>query len=115
VLRNHGIDARHEIRLDARIHVLNSTATRHDLDSTARLYLGVETIHYEDVAGKGSKQPPFNQVPVERAGEYGPKTRRVAAPAPGAAATRKAAKFRNCTRRPSNRWPVLPDMEHSAS
>jgi DNA polymerase-1 len=50
--------------------VLNSTATRHDLDSTARHYLGVETIHYEDVAGKGAKQIPFDQVPVERAAEY---------------------------------------------
>jgi DNA polymerase-1 len=51
-------------------YVLNSTATRHDLDSVARLYLGVETIRYEDVAGKGAKQIPFEQVPVERAAEY---------------------------------------------
>ena len=29
-------------------YVLNSVATRHDMDSTARHYLGVETIHYED-------------------------------------------------------------------
>ena len=51
-------------------YVLNSTATRHDLDSTAQHYLGVATIHYEDVAGKGAKQMPFNEVPVETAGEY---------------------------------------------
>ena len=71
VLRNHGIELR-GMRYDSMLesYVLNSTATRHDLDSTARHYLGVETIHYEDVAGKGSKQLPFSEVPVERAAEY---------------------------------------------
>jgi DNA polymerase-1 len=51
-------------------YVLNSTATRHDLDSTALRYLGIETIHYEDVAGKGAKQLTFDQVPLEQAAEY---------------------------------------------
>ena len=51
-------------------YVLNSTATRHDMDSCAKLYLGVDTIKYEDVAGKGAKQLTFNQVPVDRAAEY---------------------------------------------
>ena len=51
-------------------YVLNSTATRHDMDSCAKLYLGIDTIKYEDVAGKGAKQLTFNQVPVERAAEY---------------------------------------------
>ncbi|MEM6999104.1 MAG: DNA polymerase I, partial [Pseudomonadota bacterium] len=36
----------------------------------ARKYLGVETIHYEDVAGKGAKQIGFNEVPIETAGPY---------------------------------------------
>jgi len=71
VLRNHGIELR-GMRYDSMLesYVLNSTATRHDLDSVARHYLGVETIHYEDVAGKGAKQIGFEQVPVERAAEY---------------------------------------------
>ncbi len=71
VLRNHGIELR-GIRFDSMLesYVLNSTATRHDLDSTAQFYLGVETIHYEDVAGKGAKQLAFNDVPIEAAGEY---------------------------------------------
>jgi DNA polymerase-1 len=71
VLRNHDIEMR-GMRYDSMLesYVLNSTATRHDLDSVARHYLGVETIHYEDVAGKGAKQIPFEQVPVERAAEY---------------------------------------------
>ncbi|MGB5738618.1 MAG: DNA polymerase I [Woeseia sp.] len=51
-------------------YVLNSVATRHDMDSTARHYLGVETIHYEDVAGKGAKQLTFNQVALEEAAPY---------------------------------------------
>jgi len=71
VLRNHGIELR-GMKYDSMLesYVLNSTATRHDLDSTALHYLGVETIHYEDVAGKGAKQLPFAEVPVEMAGEY---------------------------------------------
>jgi DNA polymerase I len=62
VLRNHGVELR-GMRYDSMLesYVLNSTATRHDLDSTAKHYLGLETIHYEDVAGKGAK---------ERAAEY---------------------------------------------
>jgi DNA polymerase-1 len=59
---------RHDSMLES--YVLNSTATRHDMDSCAKLYLGIDTIRYEDVAGKGAKQLPFNQVPVERAAEY---------------------------------------------
>jgi len=71
VLRNQGIELR-GMRFDSMLesYVLDSTATRHDLDSTAKHYLGVDTIHYEDVAGKGAKQLPFNEVPVETAGEY---------------------------------------------
>ncbi len=51
-------------------YVLNSVATRHDMDSVARQYLGKDTIHYEDVAGKGAKQLTFNQVDLETAAPY---------------------------------------------
>ncbi len=51
-------------------YVWNSVATNHDMDSDALRYLGMRTITYEDVAGKGAKQLSFDQVPVERAGEY---------------------------------------------
>ncbi len=51
-------------------YVLNSVATRHDMDSVARQYLGKETIHYEDVAGKGARQLTFNQVDLETASPY---------------------------------------------
>jgi DNA polymerase-1 len=51
-------------------YVLNSVATRHDMDSTAAHYLGIQTIHYEDVAGKGAKQITFNQVALDDAAAY---------------------------------------------
>ena len=51
-------------------YVLNSTATRHNLDALALNYLNTKTIHYEDVAGKGAKQIPFSQVNIEEATPY---------------------------------------------
>ena len=51
-------------------YVLDSTATRHDMDSLALKYLGHKTIHFEDVAGKGKNQLRFDEVPVEQAGPY---------------------------------------------
>lgn len=51
-------------------YVVNSTASRHDMDSLALNYLNITTIHYEDVAGKGAKQIPFNQVNIEEATPY---------------------------------------------
>ena len=51
-------------------YVLNSTASRHNLDALALNYLNTKTIHYEDVAGKGTKQIPFSQVSVEAAAPY---------------------------------------------
>ena len=71
VLANYGIELR-GMRYDSMLesYVLNSTATNHNLDSTAEKYLGVKTIRYEDVAGRGARQLTFNQVPVDRAAEY---------------------------------------------
>jgi DNA polymerase I len=71
ILANYGI-ALNGHRFDSMLesYVLNSVATRHDMDSTAAKYLGVQTIHFEDVAGKGVKQITFNQVDVDRAAEY---------------------------------------------
>ena len=71
VLANHGIQLR-GMRFDSMLesYIWNSTATRHDMDSVAERYLGIRTIHYEDVAGKGAKQIAFSQVPVDKAAEY---------------------------------------------
>jgi len=51
-------------------YVLNSTATKHDMDSLAAKYLGVKTTKFEELAGKGKKQLTFNQIDVELAGPY---------------------------------------------
>ncbi|MDN6180104.1 MAG: DNA polymerase I [Halomonas subglaciescola] len=51
-------------------YVLNSTATRHDMDSLALKYLGETTTSFQDVAGKGAKQLTFNQVALEQAVPY---------------------------------------------
>ncbi|GAB3283385.1 DNA polymerase I [Parahaliea aestuarii] len=71
VLANHGITLR-GIRFDTMLesYVLDSVATRHDMDSLALKYLGHKTIHFEDIAGKGAKQLTFNQIPLEQAGPY---------------------------------------------
>jgi DNA polymerase-1 len=71
VLANHDISLR-GIAFDTMLesYVLDSTATRHDMDSLALKYLGCSTIHFEDIAGKGAKQLTFNQIAVEEAGPY---------------------------------------------
>ncbi|WIF67638.1 DNA polymerase I [Metapseudomonas otitidis] len=51
-------------------YVLDSTATRHDMDSLALKYLGHSTIRFEDIAGKGAKQLTFDQIALEQAGPY---------------------------------------------
>ena len=51
-------------------YVFNSTGSRHNMDALALKYLGRQTTHYEDIAGKGAKQISFSQVPIEDAGHY---------------------------------------------
>src|SRR6266851_4790987 len=70
-LANYGIALKGQ-RFDSMLesYVLNSVATRHDMDSAAAKYLGVKTIAYEEGTGKGAKQITFNQVDVDRATEY---------------------------------------------
>ena len=71
VLHNHGVML-NGIRFDTMLesYVLDSTGSRHDLDTLSLKYLGHKTIHYEDVAGKGKGQLSFNEVPVEVAAPY---------------------------------------------
>ncbi|GAB3370256.1 DNA polymerase I [Spongiibacter taiwanensis] len=71
VLANHGIIMQgisDDTMLES--YVLDSTASRHDMDSLALKYLGHSTIHFEDIAGKGAKQLTFNQIALEQAGPY---------------------------------------------
>ncbi len=51
-------------------YVLNSVGSRHNMDDLAKKYLARDTIHFEDVAGKGAKQIGFDQVPLEQATPY---------------------------------------------
>ena len=71
VLSHYGIAVqglKHDSMLES--YIWNATATRHDMDSLARLYLGYETIKYEQVAGKGAKQISFSQVDLDTACRY---------------------------------------------
>ena len=71
VLANHGIKLQ-GIRFDTMLesYVVNSTGSRHDMDTLALKYLGEKTVHFEDIAGKGSGQLTFNQIAIEEAGHY---------------------------------------------
>ena len=51
-------------------YVLNSVATRHDMDSLSLKYLGHQTIGFTEIAGKGKAQKTFNEIELETAGEY---------------------------------------------
>lgn len=70
VLANYGIEMRgveHDTLLES--YVLESHRT-HDMDSLALRHLGIRTIKYEEVAGKGASQIGFDEVALEQAAEY---------------------------------------------
>lgn len=70
ILENHGIQLNgiaHDTMLQS--YVLESHRT-HNMNDLAVRHLGLETIHFEDVAGRGAKQVPFNEVTVETASNY---------------------------------------------
>ena len=71
VLANYDIELK-GIQFDTMLesYVLNSVATRHDMDSLAKYYLDTKTTKFEDVAGKGAKQITFDKVEIEIAGPY---------------------------------------------
>ncbi len=71
VLANHGIHLagmRYDTMLES--YVWNSVGTRHEMGAVAQCYLGMPTISFEDIAGKGSKQLSFNQIPIDKAAAY---------------------------------------------
>jgi len=71
VLANYGISLE-GILCDTMLasYVLNSTATRHDMNSLSLKYLSHKSISFEEIAGKGAKQITFNQVELETAAKY---------------------------------------------
>jgi DNA polymerase-1 len=71
VLRCHGVQVQgyaEDTMLES--FVYNAGASRHDMDSLAKRYLGYDTVRYEDVAGKGAKQIRFSQVALDDATRY---------------------------------------------
>ena len=71
VLSLYGIEVRgvaYDTMLES--YVLNSTGSRHDMDTLALKYLGRKTTKYEEICGKGSKQILFSQVEIEAATHY---------------------------------------------
>jgi DNA polymerase-1 len=71
VLANYGVSLEgisHDTMLES--YVLNSVGSRHNMDDLALKYLGLRTIHFEDIAGKGAKQLTFNQIDLDKAAEY---------------------------------------------
>jgi DNA polymerase-1 len=71
IVARYGIDMQ-GIRFDTMLesYVLDSTATRHDMDSLAKKYLNLDTVSFTDIAGKGAKQLTFDQIDLEQAGPY---------------------------------------------
>jgi DNA polymerase-1 len=71
VLSQHGVIVQ-GVAFDTMLesYVLNSTGSRHDMDSLALKYLGRQTTHYEDIAGKGARQISFSQVHIDEASHY---------------------------------------------
>jgi DNA polymerase-1 len=70
VLANHGVrlaGVAHDTLLQS--YVLDSQA-RHDMDALAERYLGLKTITYDEVTGKGASRIGFEEVDVARATEY---------------------------------------------
>ena len=71
VLANYGITLagiRYDTMLES--YVLNSTSSRHDMDTLALTHLDYKTVHFEDIAGKGARQLTFNQIALEQASPY---------------------------------------------
>lgn len=71
VLANHHIQLQgiaYDTMLES--YILNSTSNKHDMNSLALKHLNWQTIHFEDITGKGAKQITFNKVPVEQAATY---------------------------------------------
>jgi DNA polymerase I len=71
VLMNAGITLA-GMRFDTMLesYVWNSVATNHDMDSDAQRYLGLKTIAYTEVCGRGAKQICFDQVAIDTASQY---------------------------------------------
>lgn len=71
IFKNHGVTLQ-GIGFDTMLesYVLNSVATRHNMDDLAEFYLQKTTIKFKDVAGTGRAQKTFNQIELDTASPY---------------------------------------------
>ncbi|MBR9812709.1 DNA polymerase I [bacterium] len=71
VLAHHGVAVR-GVAYDTMLEsfTLNAGGSRHDMDTLAKLHLNLDTVKFEDIAGKGKKQLSFNQIDLEQAAPY---------------------------------------------
>jgi DNA polymerase-1 len=71
VLRRHGAEIA-PVSFDTLIaaHLVDTSRRSHSLDELALRYLGHQTIHYEEVAGKGKEQVTLDRVEVEKVTDY---------------------------------------------
>jgi len=71
VLANYDIELK-GIEFDTMLesYVLNSTGSKHNMDSLAKKFLSHKTVSFEEIAGKGVKQKTFNQIELEQAAFY---------------------------------------------
>ncbi len=73
ILRRHGIAVAgyaEDTLLESFVLDAGANGSRHDMDSLAQRHLGYQTITYEQVTGKGSKQISFAEVELDRATAY---------------------------------------------
>lgn len=51
-------------------YILDSASSNHNLETLALKYLGRHLINLDEIAGKGAKQIPFNEIPIKEASSY---------------------------------------------
>lgn len=70
ILARHGVELQgvvYDTMLES--YTLDSTG-RHNMDDLAKRFLHHDTIHFEDLAGKGKGQLTFDQIEIDKAAEY---------------------------------------------
>ncbi|OBW99408.1 DNA polymerase I [Gallibacterium genomosp. 1] len=70
ILARHGVTLQgvvYDTMLES--YILDSTG-RHNMDNLAKRFLHHDTIHFEDLAGKGKGQLTFDQITIDKAAEY---------------------------------------------
>jgi DNA polymerase I len=70
VLANHGVRLAGVVHDTLLEHYVLESHTRHDMDSLAERFLGLRTISYDEVTGRGASRIGFEQVDVDRATAY---------------------------------------------